>query len=115
MTSLKGFGAKTKKAYHTSSHIAIQSISSHSTVISLGRESTFLQKYNQALADPIRATHRQAFVTGLGYAASNGLGFLANALAFWWGGRLFVRGEIGMREMFTVMIAVVFGSMASGR
>ena len=104
MASLKGFGAKTRKAHQTAAHIAIQGIQSHSTVQSLNREKTFLEKYNKALENPVRAAHRQAFVTGLGYAASNGLGFLANALAFWYGGRLFAREEIGMREMFTVSL-----------
>ncbi|KAI8918639.1 multidrug resistance protein 1a [Powellomyces hirtus] len=115
MASLKGFGAKTQKAHAQAASVATQAIQNHATVISLGREKTFLDKYNHALKGPDKAAHSQAFVTGLGYAASNGLGFLANALAFYWGGTLFLRGEIGIREMFTVMIAIVFGSMASGR
>ncbi|KNC98836.1 uncharacterized protein SPPG_05810 [Spizellomyces punctatus DAOM BR117] len=115
MASLKGFGTKTKKAHQKAAHVAIQAMQHHGTVQSLGRETTFLDKYNDALAEPIAAAHRQAYVTGLGYAASNGLGFLANALAFWYGGTLFAKREIDMRQMFTVMIATVFGSMASGR
>ncbi|KAJ3037366.1 Multidrug resistance protein 1 [Rhizophlyctis rosea] len=115
VASLRGFGVKTKKAYQTAAHIAIQAMQNQGTVQTLCREDTFLQKYNEALEEPLKEAHRQAFVVGLGYAASNGLGFLANALAFWWGGTLFARGEVNVQQMFTVMIATVFGSMAGGR
>ncbi|KAI8815731.1 P-loop containing nucleoside triphosphate hydrolase protein [Fimicolochytrium jonesii] len=115
IASIKGFGAATQKAYQRAASVAVQAMQNHTTVQCLGREDTFLAKYNQALEEPIRASHRQAFFTGVGYAASNGLGFLGNALAFWWGGTLFADGEIDMRRMFTVMMATVFGSMAMGR
>ncbi|KAJ3169077.1 Multidrug resistance protein 1 [Geranomyces variabilis] len=115
IASIKGFGAKTQKAYQRAASVAVEGINNHTTVQCLGREDTFLSKYNEALEEPIRASYRQAFFTGIGYASSNGLGFLGNALAFWWGGTLFADGEINMRRMFTVMMATVFGSMAMGR
>ncbi|KAJ3146427.1 Multidrug resistance protein 1 [Geranomyces michiganensis] len=115
IASIKGFGAKTQKAYQRAASVAVQAMQNHTTVQCLGREDTFLAKYNEALEEPIRASHRQAFFTGIGYASSNGLGFLGNALAFWWGGRLFADGEIDIRRFFTVMMATVFGSMAMGR
>ncbi|KAI8588049.1 P-loop containing nucleoside triphosphate hydrolase protein [Geranomyces variabilis] len=115
IASIKGFGAKTQKAYQRAASVAVEGINNHTTVQCLGREDTFLSKYNEALEEPIRASYRQAFFTGIGYASSNGLGFLGNALAFWWGGTLFADGEIDMRRMFTVMMATVFGSMAMGR
>ncbi|KAJ3051035.1 GTPase-activating protein [Rhizophlyctis rosea] len=115
VAALRGFGTKTKKAYQTAAHVAIQAMQNQGTVQTLGREKTFLQKYNEALEHPLREANRQAFFVGLGYAASNGLGFFANALAFWWGGTLFSRGEVQIQQMFTVMMATVFGSMAGGR
>ncbi|KAJ3163045.1 hypothetical protein HDU86_002214 [Geranomyces michiganensis] len=113
--ALKGFGAKTAEAHMNAARVAHQAIAHHSTVITLGREATFLEKYDKALRVPEAAAHRQAFVSGLGYAIASGLGLLCNALAFYVGGTIQARDEIDIRQFFTVLMACVFGSMASGR
>jgi ABC-type multidrug transport system fused ATPase/permease subunit len=64
---------------------------------------------------PIQAAYRLAFVSSISYAVSNCVGFLANSLAFYYGSQLFLNGELDVQDLFTVVMATVFGSMASGR
>jgi ATP-binding cassette subfamily B (MDR/TAP) protein 1 len=43
------------------------------------------------------------------------MNFMVNALAFYYGGKLILRGEYGLDRLFTVFMSIIFGSMSAGR
>ncbi len=43
------------------------------------------------------------------------MNFLVNALAFYYGGKLITDGKYDIEKMFTVFMAIIFGSMSAGR
>ncbi|KAG9287107.1 hypothetical protein G9A89_001001 [Geosiphon pyriformis] len=115
MKMLNGFQAKTKKAYEKSAEIACEGAANIRTVAALTREEDISNLYHNHLDGPMKEGFKNAFVSSLIYAASQCVNFLTTALAFWYGSRLFMNGEYDLRMMFTVFMAIIFGSMSAGR
>ena len=74
-----------------------------------------MDRYHADLDGPAKIGHQTAFVGSLIYGVSQSMNFLVNALAFWYGGKLIIRGEYDINRMFTVFMAIIFGSMSAGR
>ncbi|KAF0442740.1 P-loop containing nucleoside triphosphate hydrolase protein [Gigaspora margarita] len=115
MRMLNGFQQKTKKAYENSANVACESSTNIRTVAALTREDDVLNIYHHMLDEPMRQGFKNAFLASIAFAFAQCVTFLANALAFWYGGRLIMTGEYDLRRMFTVFMAVIFGSMSAGR
>ncbi|CAG8774023.1 21972_t:CDS:2, partial [Gigaspora rosea] len=67
------------------------------------------------LNEPMRQGFNNAFLSSTTFAFAQTVNFLINALAFWYGSRLFMDNEYDLKKMFTVFMAIVFGSMSAGR
>ncbi|CAG8744794.1 3747_t:CDS:2, partial [Cetraspora pellucida] len=115
MKMLGGFQQKTKKAYRNSANVACESSGNIRTVAALTREEDVLKIYHNMLDEPMREGFKNAFLASIAFAFAQCVTFLANALAFWYGGKLIMDGEYDLKKMFTVFMAVIFGSMSAGR
>ncbi|KAL1915703.1 uncharacterized protein VTP21DRAFT_6462 [Calcarisporiella thermophila] len=109
------FQERAKKTSESSAQLACEATTAIRTVASLTRESQVLSQYRVALSNTEEMAKRNAFMTTLLYAFSQGANYLAYALAFWYGSQLFKDGEYDLRKMFTVFMAVVFGAQNAGR
>ncbi|CAG8721928.1 10558_t:CDS:2, partial [Racocetra persica] len=112
---LSGFQQKSKKAYENSANVACESSGNIRTVAALTREEDVLKIYHNMLDEPMREGFKNAFLASVAFAFAQCVTFLTNALAFWYGGRLVMEGEYDLKTMFTVFMAVIFGSMSAGR
>ncbi|CAG8442720.1 24844_t:CDS:2 [Gigaspora rosea] len=112
---LNGFQQKTKKAYESSAQFACESTKNIRTVAALTHEEDRLRIYYNMLDEPMHQGFKIAFLISIIFAVAQSVIFLTNALAFWYSSRLIIVGEYDIRKMFTVFVAVIFGSMSAGR
>lgn len=105
---------KVKKAHEGSAQRACEAASAIRTVQSLTREADCLEIYKRELVEPGKITHRAAFLSSILYAISQALSFGVIALGFWYGSSLLLSGELNSGHFFTVLTAVVFGSIQAG-
>lgn len=106
--------AKIKKAHEGSAQRACEAAAAIRTVQSLTREVDCLDIYKRELVEPGRITHRAAFLSNILYALSQALSFGVIALGFWYGSTLLISGEYDSGHFFTILTAVVFGSIQAG-
>ncbi|CAO1635906.1 unnamed protein product [Parajaminaea phylloscopi] len=106
--------AKIKKAHEGSAHRACEAAASIRTVQSLTREIDCLEIYKKELVEPGLIAKRAAFLSNVLYALSQALSFGVIALGFWYGSTLLIDGEYDSKQFFTILTAVVFGSIQAG-
>ncbi|ORX90713.1 P-loop containing nucleoside triphosphate hydrolase protein [Basidiobolus meristosporus CBS 931.73] len=119
MRMMNGYQLKTKAAYEHSAQLACEAASSIRTVASLTREQDVCDLYHKELEEPVKEGKKNAFGSSMVFAISQAIVFLANALGFWYGGRLmstFNNGspEYDQKQFFVVFIAIVFGAQSAG-
>ncbi|KAK9719748.1 hypothetical protein K7432_004602, partial [Basidiobolus ranarum] len=123
MKMMNGYQEQTKVAYEHSAQLACEAASSIRTVASLTREKDVCRMYHAELEEPVRAGKKNAFGSSSIFALSQAIVFLANALGFWYGGRLMSTmintggvsvPEYNQHQFFVVFIAIIFGAQSAG-
>ncbi|KAJ3083808.1 Multidrug resistance protein 1, partial [Quaeritorhiza haematococci] len=114
--AIQGSGSKTKKAYNKANQGAAEAIQNIRTVVALNKEDRFYEEYRQTIGDGRhdRTFLKTCLVSGVGFGFSQGIQFLAFALAFWYGGRLIVQDRADGLAVITVIFSVIFASMFAG-
>ncbi|CAG8518254.1 28123_t:CDS:2, partial [Racocetra persica] len=112
---LNSFHQKTKKAYEYSAQIASEGAANIRTVAALTRENHLWEIYHNLLDEPTRQGIRNAYLASIPFAFANCIAFLLNALAFWYGSKLFIANEYDIRKVYTIYVAIVVGSSVTGR
>ncbi|KAG0069078.1 Multidrug resistance protein 1 [Linnemannia elongata] len=112
--SLTGFGAKTRKAYEKSGHVAGEAIANIRTVVSLAKEDVFEARYFEVTKEPHKYAIHKALFASFGYGMAMAVTFWSNAIGFYGGYRLVDAGIITWGKMFDCMFAVVFLAISLG-
>ncbi|CAG8655675.1 10437_t:CDS:2, partial [Cetraspora pellucida] len=112
---MDGFQKKSKIAYENSAQLACESASNIRTVAALTRENDIWKIYHNLLDEPMRQGFKNAYLASTIFAFAQSINFLANALTFWYGSKLFIDGEYDLKRMFIVYSAVIIGSQNAGR
>jgi ATP-binding cassette, subfamily B (MDR/TAP), member 1 len=115
MRLLIQFHERTKQAYESSANFACEATGSIRTVASLTREADVMEIYERSLDAPSHAQFRMAIFSNIWFGLAETIMFLTMALAFWYGSTLVRIGEYGLTQMFTVFIAMIFGSQSAGQ
>jgi len=113
--TMTGFSAKTKKAYEMSGRIASEAISNIRTVVVLGKETKFEDRYFQVTEAPHKVALKRAYFGSLGYALSQGVMFWTYAIAFYSGYRFVDADMMEWSELFNTMFFVIFMAMGLGQ
>ncbi|KAJ1604138.1 hypothetical protein NDA14_002305 [Ustilago hordei] len=103
--------ARIKKAYQGSAAKACEAAGSMRVVASLTREEDCLEIYRRELDAPSQISRNTAFYGNFLYAVSQALQFWIIGLGFWYGSHLLIKGEYTSGQYFTILTAVVFGSI----
>ncbi|XP_068702225.1 ATP-dependent translocase ABCB1-like [Montipora foliosa] len=98
-----------------SGKIAVETIENIRTVVSLGRESTFYEKYAAALEAPSKRARKKAHLQGASFGLSEAFMFFANAIAFRYGAHLVMERELTMDEVMKVVLAIIMGGFTLGQ
>ncbi|CAG8485400.1 402_t:CDS:10, partial [Diversispora eburnea] len=115
MSSVAGFGEKTRKACEESNEIVQQSVSHIRTIASLTLEKTFFKFYQTAIMSPHKIALKGIMISSLGFGFAQGALFFIYALAFWYGGELIARGEYTPMEMLKAFFPILFMAMGVGQ
>jgi len=105
--SIKGFASETRKAYEKSGVVAAEAIENARTVLSLGLEEKFMQRFAVEIMKPEKTGTRDGHVNGLGFAYGEAVQLCVFALAFWYGGKQVEANECGIEGMLVTIMAVV--------
>ena len=68
--------------------------------------------YGKKLKEAKKLEFLQCFLGGSFFGALYGAVYVTYAVAFWWGPKEFLKGNMKIMEVFTVMFSVVFGSLS---
>eukprot|EP01105_Mastigella_eilhardi_P002861 TRINITY_DN136_c0_g1_i5.p1 TRINITY_DN136_c0_g1~~TRINITY_DN136_c0_g1_i5.p1 ORF type:complete len:778 (-),score=212.58 TRINITY_DN136_c0_g1_i5:75-2174(-) len=101
--------AKISKAYEASGSIACEAIEAVRTVVMLGREEKFIDRYKKALRPPvwenIKTSVLVSFSTGFSLATAHVL----CAVGFWYGAKLFQKDKTDFLGLMMAPTALLFG------
>ncbi|KAM3425135.1 hypothetical protein BST61_g7096 [Cercospora zeina] len=109
--SLARFESYLKDSYRDSASHACEATSSTRVIASLTLETEIWQRYHNLLIAQATRTLWFNLKSSVLYAASQSLGFLCNALAFWYGSRLL--GEYSLAQFYLIFFTVIFGTRSA--
>ncbi|CAI4216216.1 unnamed protein product [Parascedosporium putredinis] len=103
------------EVFDSSSKFAAETIGAFRTVSSLTLEDTIATRYETLLHSHVVTAFRKALWTSLIFAFSDSSSLGCQALIFWYGGRLMLKGELDNTAFFICMMAVVQGAESAGQ
>nr|XP_044991577.1 ATP-binding cassette sub-family B member 5 [Jaculus jaculus] len=109
-----GFANKNKQELKHAGKIATEAMENIRTIVSLTREKTFEQMYEETLQTQHRNNLKKAQIVGGCYAFGHAFLYFAHAAAFQFGAYLVQAGRMTPEGMFIVFTAIAYGALAIG-
>ncbi|KZL83081.1 abc transporter [Colletotrichum incanum] len=101
-------------AFSTATSVATEAVQSIKTVAALSLESQVMDNYARLLAPPQKQMVRASASTNIWLAISNVTGTFVNALAYWWGTQLIMRGEYTQTQFLIILVAMLISAQLWG-
>ncbi|KAJ9073570.1 hypothetical protein DSO57_1014757 [Entomophthora muscae] len=102
----------TKRKYDLTARQAQETISYIRTVKGLAKETYFFQDYKSKVLLAHASSKTDIAWSSIAFCISTALPFFTNALAFWYGTQLIIRGDYTFAKMFGVITAAMFTGIA---
>merc|ERR1719209_842781 len=119
MQMMQGDGAtKDNAAFEEAGKCTTEATMNVQTVASLGRETTFIQKYKTQLDQPLSTANKKAIRFGVAYGMSMGIIFFMYAGCFYFAAWLIEEGYVrpsNFDYIFRCLMGLVFGAMTAGQ
>ncbi|XP_032412382.1 bile salt export pump isoform X2 [Xiphophorus hellerii] len=112
---LTGFAKQDKQAMESAGQISGEALNNIRTIAGLGKERSFVEKYEAHLTAPYQAALKKANVYGACYGFAQCVVFLTNAASFRFGGYLVEQEGLHFSLVFRVISAIVTSGTALGR
>ncbi|KAI9205902.1 P-loop containing nucleoside triphosphate hydrolase protein [Polychytrium aggregatum] len=106
------FTGKGQNAYADAGAVAEQVISGIRTVYSFSLQQRFTEKYDKELAKAEVSDIKKGQAIGLGFGSFMLVMFCTYGLAFWYGSRLVLQGELAGQDVLVVFFAMIMGAMS---
>jgi ATP-binding cassette subfamily B (MDR/TAP) protein 1 len=106
-----GLDNKGGRFFAMANQTANEGIAALRTVHSYNMQNKVVRIYSSMLKGPARRSKRNSLNSGLAFGAGQCILFLFYALAFWYGGRLIVNGDLTATEMLKAFFALLLASM----
>ncbi|PHH82567.1 hypothetical protein CDD82_5587 [Ophiocordyceps australis] len=101
-------------AFAQATAVAVEAMQSMPTIAALSLESHVMESYAALLQHPQRLIAKSAASANIWFAAASVSGTLINALAYWWGTRLMIRGEYSQTQFLIILIAMLTSAQLWG-
>jgi len=117
MRMMTTYAQRIKKAYEEGGRVASEALENVRTVVSLGRERTFLEEFDLQLRRPVRLGNRTNTIHALGSAIQSLFQFWIAALAFWYGSELMTDPAEGVTfaDIMKAQMGMMFGAQGIGQ
>jgi ABC-type multidrug transport system fused ATPase/permease subunit len=110
MGSIKRYQQISQDVYAHAGAIAEQAFSGIRTVFAFSLQGRFKELYDAKLGDSLKADTRKGIAFGVSIGSIFGMIYMVYALAFWYGSRLVIRGEISGSTVLVVFMAMLIGT-----
>lgn len=94
-------------AFATATTLATEAIQSIRTVAVLSLEEEYMGEYQRLVRGPKKQAVRNAVSTNIWLAISYSCGIFVNALAYWWGSQLIMKGEYTQTDFLIILVAML--------
>ncbi|KAH6720799.1 P-loop containing nucleoside triphosphate hydrolase protein [Leptodontidium sp. MPI-SDFR-AT-0119] len=96
-----------QKAFSTATSLATEAIQSIKTVAVLSLEQEYMDSFARLLLPPKKQVVRASVVTNVFLAISYTAGIFVNALAYWWGSQLIMKGQYTQTDFLIILVAML--------
>lgn len=94
-------------AFSTATTLATEAIQSIRTVAVLSLEREYMNEFQRLVRGPKKQAVRNAVSTNIWLAISYSCGIFVNALAYWWGSQLIMKGEYTQTDFLIILVAML--------
>lgn len=94
-------------AFATATTLATEAIQSIRTVAVLSLEHEYMDEFERLVRGPKKQAVRNAVSTNIWLAISYSCGIFVNALAYWWGSQLIMKGEYTQTDFLIILVAML--------
>lgn len=96
-----------REAFSTATSLATEAIESIRTVALLSLENEYMNSFERLLEPPKKQMVRALASTNIWLAISYTTGTFVNALAYWWGSQLIMKGEYTQTDFLIILVAML--------
>ncbi|KAI1031273.1 hypothetical protein LB504_000902 [Fusarium proliferatum] len=96
-----------REAFSTATSLATEAIQSIRTVAVLSLENEYMEGFARLLKPPREQVVRASVTTNIWLAISYTTGTFINALAYWWGSQLIMKGEYTQKDFLIILVAML--------
>lgn len=96
-----------QNAFTQATSLATEAIESIRTVAVLSLEHEYMESFRRLLAPPRKEVVRASATTNIFLAVAYSTGTFINALAYWWGSQLIMKGEYTQRDFLIILVAML--------
>ncbi|KAM0342726.1 hypothetical protein ACHAPU_009218 [Fusarium lateritium] len=96
-----------REAFSTATALATEAIQSIRTVAVLSLENEYMEGFSRLLKPPRKQVVRASVTTNIWLAISYTTGTFINALAYWWGSQLIMKGEYTQKDFLIILVAML--------
>ncbi|XXG62478.1 hypothetical protein AAC387_Pa05g0827 [Persea americana] len=104
---LKNLSQRSQKSQNEASQLASEAVVNHRTITAFCSQGRILGLYNNALEGPRRENIKQSWIAGLALFTCQFLTSASVSMAFWYGGKLMLQGELTYKQMFQAFFILV--------
>ncbi|KAM0305593.1 hypothetical protein ACHAPM_001976 [Fusarium culmorum] len=94
-------------AFSTATSLATEAIQSIRTVAVLSLENEYMEGFSRLLKPPRKEVVKASVTTNIWLAISYTTGTFINALAYWWGSQLIMKGEYTQKDFLIILVAML--------
>jgi len=94
-------------AFTTATSLATEAIQSIRTVAILSLENEYMESFERLLEPPRKQVVRASVSTNIWLAVSYTTGTFVNALAYWWGSQLIMKGQYSQKDFLIILVAML--------
>ena len=94
-------------SFSSATSVATEAVQSIKTVAALSLEHQFMESYFRLLAKPRKEMGRASASANIWLALNATVGVFLNALAYWWGSQLMMKGEYTQTQFLIILIAML--------
>nr|XP_029147339.1 putative multidrug resistance protein [Arachis hypogaea] len=105
---MKRMAEKARKSQREGSQLASEAVINHRTITAFSSQKRMMSLFQSTMLGPKQESIRHSWISGFGLFSSQFFNTASTALAYWYGGRLLVNGDITPKHLFQAFLILLF-------